>query len=118
MAGKKNETMVNEEKKEVVKIKPFKKEAILVTIKGDCDLILNKMTDEAIEDIKSTQTKTAKGTKEPINMWQRLVGGLHWMDGKENTYTEEGYYNALKIIVLVMMHLALRKVFVMQRSVY
>lgn len=25
MAGKKNETMVNEEKKEVVKIKPFKK---------------------------------------------------------------------------------------------
>ena len=54
------------------------------------------MTDEAIEDIKSTQTKTAKGTKEPINMWQRLVGGLHWMDGKENTYTEEGYYNALK----------------------
>ena len=96
MAGKKNETMVNEEKKEVVKIKPFKKEAILVTIKGDCDLILNKMTDEAIEDIKSTQTKTAKGTKEPINMWQRLVGGLHWMDGKENTYTEEGYYNALK----------------------
>ena len=29
MAGKKNETMVNEEKKEVVKIKPFKKEATL-----------------------------------------------------------------------------------------
>ena len=98
MAGKKNETMVNgtEEKQEKVTIKPFKKEAILVTIKGDCDLILNKMTDEAIEDIKSTQTKSAKGTKEPINMWQRLVGGLHWMDGKENTYTEEGYYNALK----------------------
>ena len=98
MAEKKNETMVNgtEEKKEKVTIKPFKKEAMLVTIKGDCDLILNKMTDEAIEDIKSTQTKSAKGTKEPINMWQRLVGGLHWMDGKENTYTEEGYYNALK----------------------
>ena len=84
------------EKKEKVVIKPFKKEAMLVTIKGDCDLILNKMTDEAIEDIKSTQTKTAKGTKEPINMWQRLVGGLHWMDGKEKEYTEEGYYNALQ----------------------
>lgn len=99
MAEKKNEKMVNEaatEKKETVTIKPFKKEAMLVTIKGDCDLILNKMTDEAIEDIKSTQTKTAKGTKEPINMWQRLVGGLHWMDGKESTYTEEGYYGALE----------------------
>lgn len=83
-------------KGEKIKIKPFKKEAMLVTIKGDCDLILNKMTDEAIEDIKSTQTKTAKGTKEPINMWQRLVGGLHWMDGKETDYTEEGYYRALE----------------------
>ena len=114
MAKKKNvvvneEAMVNEateeavkkatvesETKEKVRIKPFKKESMLVTIKGDCDLILNKMTDEAIEDIKSTQTKTAKGTKEPINMWQRLVGGLHWMDGKETDYTEEGYYHALE----------------------
>lgn len=98
MATKK-ETMIEEiTEKGVVKvqIKPFKKEAMRVTIKGDCDLILNKMTDEAIEDIKSTQTKTAKGTKEPINMWQRLVGGLHWMDGKEKEYTEDGYYDALK----------------------
>lgn len=93
----KTETVVTENgTSKAVVIKPFKVEALNITIEGDCDLILNKMTDEAIEDIKSSQTKAAKGTKEPINMWQRLVGGLHWMDGKERTYTEEGYYNALQ----------------------
>lgn len=88
--------MATTKKKEVIKIKPFKKEAIAVTIKGDCDLILNKMTDEAIEDIKTKQTKSSKGTKEPINMWQRLIGGIHWMDGKVTEYTEESYYDALQ----------------------
>lgn len=67
-----------------IKIKEFPKETIIVTIKGSSDVILNKMTDEAIEDIKDTQTKAAKGAKKaPLNMWQRLIGGLHWMDNFE-----------------------------------
>lgn len=94
---------------EVIKLKPFRKEALLITIKGDdhCDLILNKMTDEAIEDIKITQTKTgSKGPKTALNMWQRLIGGLHWMDSMANhpyldddgkpLYTKESYYELLK----------------------
>ncbi len=67
----------------VVTIKPFVKERLEVTIHGDdhCDLILNKMTEEAQEEIKTSQTKAAKGTKKSgINMWQRLIEGIHWMD--------------------------------------
>lgn len=71
-------------KKKVV-IKEFPKESIIVTIQGNSDIILNKMTDEAVEDIKGAQTKTAKGPKKaPLNMWQRLIGGLHWMDNFSN----------------------------------
>lgn len=67
-------------KKKIV-IKEFPKEILDITIQGNSDIILNKMTDEAIEDIKDTQTKNAKGSKKaPLNMWQRLIGGLHWMD--------------------------------------
>jgi hypothetical protein len=92
----------------IVKVKPLKKETLRITIKGDdhCDLILNKMTDEAVEDIKASQTKTGSKTKDPINMWQRLIGGLHWMDSFKNhpfldadgkpEYTEESYYELLK----------------------
>lgn len=92
---------------EAIKLKPFKKDALLVTIKGDdhCDLILNKMTDEAEEEIKAKQTKSSKGTKSPLNMWQRLIGGLHWMDPIDKSmldadgkplYTEKTYYDLLK----------------------
>jgi len=91
----------------VIKMKPFVKERLQVTICSDdhCDLILNKMTQEAIEEIKSTQTKTAKGTKKAVNMWQRLIEGLHWMDKYTGPYvddkgkilhTEEAYYDLLK----------------------
>lgn len=94
---------------DVIKLKPFRKEALLVTIHGDdhCDLVLNKMTDEAVDEIRTKQTKEgAKGTKVAINMWQRLIGGLHWMDSMANhpyldaqgrpLYTEESYYELLK----------------------
>lgn len=62
-------------KKKIV-IKEFPKEILDITIQGNSDVILNKMTDEAIEDIKDSQTKAAKGAKKaPLNMWQRLIGG-------------------------------------------
>lgn len=77
-------------KTDVIKIKEFKKESLIITIHGDSDCILNKMTDEAVEAIKIDQTKTGtKGQKAPINMWQRLIGGLHWMDSfKDHPYLD------------------------------
>lgn len=87
--------MGNKTKK--IEVKPLKTETIIVTIEGDSDLILNKMTDSSIKEIADSQTgKTGKKAKEAINQWQRLVEGIHWMDGKEEDFTEEGWKNALE----------------------
>lgn len=66
----------------------FKKERLVVVIKGDCDLLLNKMTAEAEEEIIDKQTGKAKKTKQPINMYQRLISGVHWMDNFESMSDE------------------------------
>ena len=63
-------------------IKPIDKEVIRITIEGDkgCDMILNKMTEESIKEIIEDQTDNKTGgkkKKKPINMWQRLIQGLH-----------------------------------------
>ncbi len=86
-----------ENKKRKIEVKPLKVETIMVTIEGDSDLILNKMTDSSAEVIKNAQTgKTGKKSKEAINMYQRLLESIHWMDGKEAEFTEEAWLNALK----------------------
>ena len=84
-------------KKKKIDVKPLEMVEIEITIKGDSDLILNKMTDSSIQDIVDTQTgKTNKKSKEAINQWQMLMESVHWMDGKETDFTEEGWNNALK----------------------
>lgn len=89
--------MKTKETKKSLEVKPLKTQTIMVTIEGDSDLILNKMSDSSVEEIKDSQTgKTGKKTKEAINMYQRLVEGIHWMDGKEKDFTEDGWHNALK----------------------
>lgn len=80
-----------------IEVKPLKTQTIWVTIEGDSDLILNKMTDSSVAEIRESQTgKTNKKSKEAINQWQRLIEGLHWMDRKEDDFTEEGWKNALE----------------------
>lgn len=80
-----------------VTVKPINVSTVEITIEGDSDLILNKMTDSSKQEIIDSQTgKTTKKAKEAINMYQRLVEGVHWMDGKEEDFTEEGWKNALK----------------------
>ena len=84
-------------KEGTIAVKPLKVETIMVTIEGDSDLILNKMTDSSVAEIRDSQTKiTSKKAKEAINQWQRLIEGIHWMDGKEDDFTEEGWNYALK----------------------
>ncbi len=83
--------------KKKITVKPLDVTEIRVTIEGDSDLILNKMTDSSIQEIVDSQTgKTNKKSKEAINQWQRLMESVHWMDGKETDFTEEGWKNALK----------------------
>lgn len=83
--------------KKTISVKPLNVETIEVTIEGDSDLILNKMTKESMDDLVGKQTgKTIKKSKEPINQWQRLVESIHWMDGQEEDYTEEGWRHAIE----------------------
>ena len=83
--------------KKSVSIKPLNIKTVEVLIVGDSDLILNKMTDSSITEIVEKQTgKTAKKAKEAINQWQRLIEGIHWMDGREEDFTREGWDNALR----------------------
>jgi hypothetical protein len=79
-----------------ISIKPLNVKTVEIVIEGDSDLILNKMTDSSITEIVEKQTgKTGKKAKEAINQWQRLLEGIHWMDGKETDFTEDGWKNAL-----------------------
>jgi hypothetical protein len=83
--------------KKTISVKPLNVKTVEVIIKGDSDLILNKMTDSSITEIVEKQTgKTGKKTKEAINQWQRLIEGIHWMDGKEDDFTEDGWKKALE----------------------
>ena len=66
-----------------------------ITIVGDSDLILNKMRDSTTQELADKQEGKVQGTKKPVNMYEHLVGSIHWLKGEENNYTEEGWKNAL-----------------------
>ena len=83
--------------KKTISVKPLNVSTVEVIIEGDSDLILNKMTDSSVTEIVEKQTgKTGKKAKEAINQWQRLIEGIHWMDGKEEDFTEDGWKKALE----------------------
>jgi len=66
-----------------------------ITIQGDSDLILNKMRDSTTQQLADKQEGKVQGTKAPVNMYEHLVGSIHWLKGEETNYTEEGWKNAL-----------------------
>lgn len=67
-----------------------------ITIVGDSDLILNKMRDSTSQELADKQEGKVQGTKKPVNMYEHLLGSIHWLKGEETNYTEEGWKNALK----------------------
>ena len=81
---------------EEMSIKPIKFETAVIKIVGDSDLILNKMRDSTTQSLADKQEGKSQGTvKSAVNMWEHLVGSLHWLKGDETEYTEEGWKNAL-----------------------
>lgn len=67
-----------------------------ITIAGDSDLILNKMRDSTTQELADKQEGKVQGTKKAVNMYEHLVGSIHWLKGEETNYTEEGWKNALQ----------------------
>lgn len=98
MATKKKSAEVTPEVAEAEAERPNKVKFALarITIKGDSDLILNKMRDSTSQELADKQEGKAQGTKKPVNMYEHLLGSIHWLKGEETNYTEEGWKNALK----------------------
>jgi hypothetical protein len=67
-----------------------------ITIVGDSDLILNKMRDSTSQELADKQEGKVQGTRKPVNMYEHLIGSIHWLKGEETDYTEEGWKNALQ----------------------
>ena len=81
---------------EGLNLKPIKFETARIRIVGDSDLILNKMRDSTSQSLADKQEGKSQGTaKTAVNMWEHLIGSLHWLKGDETNYTEEGWKNAL-----------------------
>ena len=88
--------MSTETTTKAIAVKPIKLKTMYITIEGDSDLILNKMTKTSqLEIINDRTGKTGNKTKAPINMYQQLVESIHWMDGDETNLTEEGWKDAI-----------------------
>ena len=81
---------------ESLNLKPIKFETARIRIVGDSDLILNKMRESTSQSLADKQEGKSQGTtKTAVNMWEHLIGSLHWLNGDETNYTEEGWKNAL-----------------------
>lgn len=80
----------------VLELKPSGFKTAKITIFGDSDLILNKMRASVADDLADKQEGKAAKARKPVNMWEHLVGSLHWIQGEEIDYTEEGWKKALK----------------------
>jgi hypothetical protein len=90
----KERIQIKEEKIEIQNKIKFEK--AIITIIGDSDLILNKMTESAAQELADKQEGKVQGAKKNVNMYEQLVASIHWLKGDETNYTEEGWKNALQ----------------------
>lgn len=82
-------------KAETIELKPLGNKFMEVTIVGDSDLVLNKMSDTVAKDLIDKRKDKAKNLEKP-NVWETIITSMHWRDGKPTDFSEEGLTNALK----------------------
>lgn len=82
-------------KAETIELKPLGNKFMEVTIVGDSDLVLNKMSDTVAKDLIDKRKDKAKNLEKP-NVWETIITSMHWRDGKPTDFSEEGLKNALK----------------------
>lgn len=94
---KKTEQKTEAKNEEVIVLKPINTKTMTVTIRGDSDLILNKMNLRNFEDQMDKQSDKSKTVRER-NAWEDYITALHWRDElPENIeYTEETFKDLLK----------------------
>ena len=82
-------------KTETIEIKRIDVKQVTVKIVGDGDLILNKMNDVSARQLTDQRKNKAKDLEVP-NEWEQIITALHWRDGKQTDFSEQGLIDALK----------------------
>lgn len=82
-------------KEQVIEIKNINVQTAKITIVGDGDLVLNKMSDPTIRKLTNERTNRAKELEE-ASVWEEIMTSLHWYDGKPKNFSEDGMKEALK----------------------
>lgn len=81
-------------KEVTVELKQIKVNEATITIVGDTDLVLNKMSDPVTRALTDQRKNKGKGTAKP-NEWEIIMTAMHWRDGKPTDFSEEGLKRAL-----------------------
>lgn len=79
----------------IIEVKPIVPKTIVVTIKGDTDIVLNKMNDVSTRQLTDERKDKAKSLDKP-NEWEKIITSLHWRDGKPKEFSKESLEQALK----------------------
>ena len=80
--------------KEKIDIKPLGLQYLTISIEGDTELVLNKMSDPTIRALTDIRKDKAK-TNEKVNYWEDVITRMRWRDGTPKTFTEESLKDAL-----------------------
>lgn len=78
--------MAKKEERKSIEIKPVHISRLIVTIKGDSDLVLNKMSDYTTKILANPDV--AKTLEKP-NIWENIITSMHWYNGKPQEFSEE-----------------------------
>lgn len=81
-------------KTETIELKPLGIKFMEVTITGDGDLVLNKMSDPTARSLIDKRKDKAKDITKP-NMWEEIITAMHWYSGKPTEFSEDSLKKAL-----------------------
>ena len=97
-------------KNENIELKPLGNRFITVTIEGDSDLVLNKMSDPTCRELTDIRKDKAK-SNEKINYWEDIITKIHWRDGKPEEFSAESMLECLKHNAPCITDFGLKKTF-------
>lgn len=81
-------------KVEVIELHDIAVKHAKITICGDGDIVLNKMSDPTVRALTGVRKGKAKAT-ETVNMWEEVITSMHWYNGKPEEFSEESLQDAL-----------------------
>lgn len=81
-------------KAEKIELKPLGLQYLTVSIEGDSDLVLNKMSAPTCRELTDIRKDKAKSNTKP-NYWEEIITKIHWRDGNPKEFTEESFRDAL-----------------------